>query len=78
MTVHIAAHGRLVADVQMKTTSNGHQMALGRMAASLPCHSAEEGQVTLWLAITAFGKQAGFLARHSKGDLRENHRWQAG
>ncbi len=69
MTVHIAAHGRLVADVQMKTTSNGHQMALGRMAASLPCHSAEEGQVTLWLAITAFGKQAGFLARHSKGDL---------
>ncbi|ELQ9307935.1 single-stranded DNA-binding protein [Serratia marcescens] len=69
MTAHIAAHGRLVADVQTKTTSNGHSMALGRMAVPLPCHGAEEGQATFWLAVTAFGKQADFLAKHSKGDL---------
>jgi single-strand DNA-binding protein len=69
MTAHIAAHGRLVADIQTKTTSSGSSMALGRMAVALPCRDAEDGQLTFWLAVTAFGKQADFLAKHSKGDL---------
>lgn len=69
MTAHIAAHGRLVSDVQSKATTNGNSMALARMAVSLPCHAADDGQSTFWLAVTAFGKQADFLAKHGKGDL---------
>lgn len=56
MTAHIAAHGWLGADVQIKTTSNGHSTALGRVAVSLPCHGADDGQSTFWLAVTVFGK----------------------
>ncbi|EAY7886745.1 single-stranded DNA-binding protein, partial [Salmonella enterica] len=37
MTAHIAAHGRLVADVQSKTISNGNIMAFTRLAVALPC-----------------------------------------
>lgn len=69
MTAQIAAHGRLVAEVQTRTTGNGNQMAMARMAVNLPCRSNDDGQATLWLAVTAFGKQADFLARHDKGDL---------
>ncbi|WP_191938390.1 single-stranded DNA-binding protein [Pantoea agglomerans] len=69
MTAQIAAHGRLVAEVQTRTTGNGNQMAMARMAVNLPCRSNDDGQATLWLAVTAFGKQADFLARHNKGDL---------
>lgn len=69
MTAQLAAHGRLVSDVQSKNTTNGNSMALARMAVSLPCHGANDGQSTFWLAVTAFGKQADFLAKHVKGDL---------
>ncbi|OIN37762.1 single-stranded DNA-binding protein [Salmonella enterica subsp. enterica serovar Sarajane] len=69
MTAQIAAYGRLVADPQTKTTSNGNNMALARMAVSLPCNSAQDGQATLWLGVLAFGKQADALAKHQKGDL---------
>jgi len=69
MTAQIAAHGRLVADVQSKTTSNGGTMAFGRMAVSLPCHGAESGEAPFWLAVVAFGKQADALSRHSKGEM---------
>ncbi|WP_431224469.1 single-stranded DNA-binding protein [Serratia sp. L9] len=69
MTAQIAAHGRLVADVQSKTTSNGNTMAFTRMVVSLPCHKAENGEAPFWLAVVAFGKQAEALARHSKGDM---------
>jgi len=69
MTAQIAAHGRLVAEVQTRTTGNGNQMAMARMAVNLPCRGKDDGQDTLWLAVTAFGKQADFLARHDKGDL---------
>lgn len=69
MTAQIAAYGRLVADVQSKTTSNGSTMALARMAVPLPCHSAENGEAPFWLGIVAFGKQADMLARHTKGDM---------
>ncbi|EHL2774495.1 single-stranded DNA-binding protein [Salmonella enterica subsp. enterica serovar Hvittingfoss] len=69
MTAQIAAYGRLVADPQTKTTSKGTNMAFARIAVSLPCSAAQDGQATLWLGVTAFSKQADALAKHQKGDL---------
>ncbi|EFG3635639.1 single-stranded DNA-binding protein [Escherichia coli] len=69
MTAQIAAYGRLVDDPQEKQTSKGTAMTLARMAVSVPCHNADDGQTTLWLSVLAFGKQADALARHEKGDL---------
>lgn len=69
MTAQIAAYGRLVDDPQVKQTSKGTAMTLARMAVSLPCSQAQDGQATLWLSVLAFGKQADALARHEKGDL---------
>lgn len=69
MTAQIAAYGRLVADPQTKTTSKGTNMAMTRMAVSLPCSASQDGQETLWLGVLAFGKQADALAKHQKGDL---------
>ncbi|HCA3883329.1 TPA: single-stranded DNA-binding protein [Salmonella enterica] len=69
MAAQIAAYGRLVADPQTKTTSKGTNMAFARMAISLPCMAAENGEAVMWLGVTAFGKQADALAKHQKGDL---------
>ncbi|HFZ8993817.1 TPA: single-stranded DNA-binding protein [Citrobacter freundii] len=69
MTAQISAHGRLVADPQTRTTNNGKNMAMARLAVSLPCNAAEDGQATFWLGVLAFGKQAEALAKHQKGDL---------
>ncbi|EAU4679991.1 single-stranded DNA-binding protein [Salmonella enterica] len=69
MTAQIAAYGRLVADPQTKTTSKGTNMTMARMAVSLPCSAAQDGQATLWLGVLAFGRQADALAKHQKGDL---------
>ncbi|EIY5847580.1 single-stranded DNA-binding protein [Escherichia coli] len=69
MTAQIAAYGRLVDDPQVKQTSKGTPMTLARMAVSLPCSQAQDGQATLWLSVIAFGKQANFLAKHQKGDV---------
>lgn len=69
MTAQISAYGRLVADPQTRTTANGTSMAMGRLAVALPCHAAEGGEVTFWLGVVAFGKQAYALAGHVKGDL---------
>ena len=69
MTAQISAYGRLVADPQTRTTNSGGSMAMGRLAVALPCHAAEGGEVTFWLGVVAFGKQADALAGHVKGDL---------
>ncbi|MBJ8789081.1 single-stranded DNA-binding protein [Citrobacter freundii] len=69
MTAQISAYGRLVADPQTRTTNSGTSMAMGRLAVALPCHAAEGGEVTFWLGVVAFGKQADALAGHVKGDL---------
>ncbi|PUF34476.1 single-stranded DNA-binding protein [Salmonella enterica subsp. enterica] len=69
MTAQIAAYGRIAAEIQTKTTSNGNNMAFTRMAVSLPCRTAENGEAVMWLGVTAFGKQADALAKHTKGDL---------
>ncbi len=69
MTAHISAYGRLVADPTERSTNTGASMAMGRLAVSLPCHSAQDGQATFWLGVIAFGKQAEALALHVKGDM---------
>ncbi|EOS1793764.1 single-stranded DNA-binding protein [Escherichia coli] len=69
MTAQIAAYGRLVDDPQVKQTSKGTPMTLARMAVSLPCSQAQDGQATLWLSVLTFGKQADQLAGHEKGNV---------
>lgn len=69
MTAQIAAYGRIVSEVKNKATNSGGTMAFARLAVALPCRAAEGGEVTMWLGVTAFGKQADALARHQKGDL---------
>ncbi|EKY5035003.1 single-stranded DNA-binding protein [Escherichia coli] len=69
MTAQISAYGRLVDDPQVKQTSKGTPMTLARMAVSLPCSQAQDGQATLWLSVLAFGKQADQLAGHEKGNV---------
>ncbi|MGQ3662664.1 single-stranded DNA-binding protein [Citrobacter braakii] len=69
MTAQLAAYGRIVSEIQTKATSNGGNMAFTRLAVALPCRAADNGEATMWLGVTAFGKQADALARHQKGDL---------
>lgn len=69
MTAQIAAYGRIVSEIQTKATSSGGNMAFTRLAVALPCRAADNGEITMWLGVTAFGKQADALARHQKGDL---------
>jgi single-stranded DNA-binding protein len=68
MTAQISAYGRLVADPQTRTTTNGNNMAMARLAVSLPV-MRQRRRVNLWLGVIAFGKQADALAKHQKGDL---------
>lgn len=69
MTAQISAYGRMVADPQTRATTNGKNMAMARLAVSLPCHTGQNGEATYWLGVVAFGKQADALAEHVKGDL---------
>lgn len=69
MTAQISAYGRLVVDVQSRTTSSGNNMSFARIAVTLPCQRSDNGEATFWLAVTAFGKQADALAKHQKGDM---------
>ncbi|MDX7158209.1 single-stranded DNA-binding protein [Klebsiella pasteurii] len=69
MTAQISAYGRLVADPETRTTGKGTSMAMARLAVSLPCNAAADGQAAFWLGVIAFGKQADALAKHQKGDL---------
>ncbi|HFS8241955.1 TPA: single-stranded DNA-binding protein [Klebsiella pneumoniae] len=69
MAAQISAYGRLVADPETRTTGKGTSMAMARLAVSLPCNAAADGQATFWLGVIAFGKQADALDKHQKGDL---------
>lgn len=69
MSAQLSAHGRLITDVQVRSTGKGTPMAIARMAVSLSCHSATEGQDTLWLGVVAFGRVAESLALHKKADM---------
>ncbi|GAA0513792.1 hypothetical protein GCM10009414_24100 [Tatumella terrea] len=55
MTAQISAYGRLVADPQTRTTANGKNMAMARLAVALPCHTAQNNEATYWLGVVAFG-----------------------
>ena len=57
MTAQISAYGWLVADPQTRTIASGTSMAMARLAVSLPCNAAANGQATFWLGVIAFGKQ---------------------
>lgn len=59
----------LVADLETRATGKGTNMTMARMAVSLPCNAAADGQATFWLGVIAFGKQGEALAKHRKGDL---------
>ena len=41
MAAQISAYGRLVADPETRTTGKGTNMAMARLAVSLPCTAAE-------------------------------------
>lgn len=69
MTAQLAAYCRVAADIQTKTTSNGNHMVFTRLAISLFCRASNSGDATMWLGVTAFGKQADALACHQKGVL---------
>ena len=69
MSAQIAVHGRLVADPMEHHTQSGVEMATGRLAVSVPCRDADDGHATLWLTVVAFGRQAGLLLKHQKGEL---------
>lgn len=69
MTAQIAVHGRLVAEPQSRITNSGKSMTFARLAVPLPCHTAESGETTLWIAVIAFGRQADALGKHHKGEL---------
>ncbi len=55
MAAQISAYGRLVADPETRTTGKGTSMAMARLAVSLPCNAAADGQATFWLGVIAFG-----------------------
>lgn len=55
-----------MADPQTRTTGKGTSMAMARLAVSLPCNTAEDGQTSFWLGVIAFGKEADALANHRK------------
>ena len=59
MTAQISAYGRLVADPQTRTTANGNQMAMARLAVNLPCNNADEGQATYWLGVVGIALRSG-------------------
>jgi single-stranded DNA-binding protein len=68
MTAQLSAHGRLVTDVQQRTTAKGEPMALTRMACSVPCRDNDSGEETIWISLMAFGRTADKLLRSQKGE----------
>jgi len=70
MSAQLSAHGRLVTDVQVRTTRQETKMAFTRMAVSLPRHSVDAGQETFWLSVVAFGSIAESLSGHKKADMQ--------
>ena len=67
----LAVYGRLGSDPREHSTRKGGAMATASLAVDVPdrTQGAEEGATeTLWLRVTAFGRQAQDLAWHAKGD----------
>ena len=65
--VTISAAGRLGRDPESRTTGSGKDMALASLAVDLPA-GKDADPSTWWLSLMAFGRVAGELAKHRKGD----------
>lgn len=69
MTAHISAYGRLGDDPKHIETRTGTEMAVASLAVDVADgRDADRNTPPLWLRILAFGKIAGTLERHAKGD----------
>ena len=62
----LAAYGRLTSDPKPIQTSTGKAMTAGNIAVNL---MARDEQVTEFMGLIAFARQADELARMKKGDL---------
>lgn len=62
----ISVYGRLMSDPQEGKTPEGKAMTVSKIAVNLPM---KNGEHRFLFSMLAFGKQAGLLARHRKGDL---------
>lgn len=58
-------HGRLGKDAQAIATRTGNPMAAASVAVDV---STKDREATVWVRVTAFGKLAELLQRHTKGD----------
>ena len=65
--VTISAAGRLARDPDSRVTANGKDMTLATIAVDLPAGRDADPE-TWWLSLMAFGRTAGELAKHHKGD----------
>ncbi|MCY3670427.1 MAG: single-stranded DNA-binding protein [Alphaproteobacteria bacterium] len=65
--VMISAAGRLARDPKRRTTASGKDMALATIAVDLAAGRDADPE-TWWLSLVAFGRVAGELAKHRKGD----------
>ena len=65
--VTISCAGRLGRDPEARQTSGGKDMALASLAVDLPAGKDADPE-TWWLSLMAFGRAAGELAKHRKGD----------
>lgn len=61
--------GWLVANPKTRTTGKDNTLTTAQLAVSMPCHAAQNGEATFWLAVVAFGKQSDALAKHQKGNM---------
>jgi single-strand DNA-binding protein len=64
--ITLAAYGRLTADPRQIKTSTGKAMAVANIAVNL---TAKDEQVTEFMGLVAFSRQADELTRMKKGDL---------
>ena len=66
----LSAYGRLGRDPKPITTRTGTAMAVASLAVTVSLREdGETVDATQWVNITAFGKVADDLARHSKGEM---------
>ena len=66
----LSAYGRLGRDPKPITTKTGKTMAVASLAVTVGLREGGETvDTTQWLNITAFGRLADDLARHSKGEM---------
>jgi single-strand DNA-binding protein len=66
VTASAAIYGRLGRDPEQRTSQAGNPWATATLAVNL---AEEDDAPPVWFGVTAFGKVAEILCRHSKGDL---------